>query len=116
VSELPYPFRSPLHLEVTLRSPLGPEWTPRRAHELLTRPRVTTDAGAIITPLRADRLKVAVAPVMPNGGDGGDGGGGGGGDGGGGGGGEEVVRKRKRSGTEMRVEGRRRSVGGGAGE
>lgn len=56
VSTLPFPFTSIKDYEATLRAPVGREFVPEIAHNLLTKPAVTTQLGTIIKPMDKDVL------------------------------------------------------------
>ncbi|KAG4074891.1 hypothetical protein HA402_009316 [Bradysia odoriphaga] len=56
VSNLPFPFTSVKEYEAALRAPVGREFVPEIAHNLLTKPAVTTQLGTIIKPMDRDVL------------------------------------------------------------
>lgn len=56
VSNLPFPFTSVKDYEAALRAPVGREFVPEIAHNLLTKPAVKTQLGTIIEPMDADVL------------------------------------------------------------
>lgn len=56
VSTLPFPFTSVKDYEAALRAPVGREFVPEIAHNLLTKPAVTTQLGTIIKPMNKDVL------------------------------------------------------------
>lgn len=60
VSSLPFPFTSVKQYEAALRAPVGREFVPEIAHNLLTKPAVTTQLGTIIKPMdKGELLKPA---------------------------------------------------------
>ncbi|KAJ6646141.1 U3 small nucleolar RNA-associated protein 14 like A [Pseudolycoriella hygida] len=56
VSSLPFPFTSVKDYEAALRAPVGRDFVPEIAHNLLTKPAVTTKLGTIIKPIDKDVL------------------------------------------------------------
>lgn len=56
VSKLPFPFTSVAEYEASIRAPIGREFVPAGAHQLLTKPAVTTQLGAIIEPMKEEIL------------------------------------------------------------
>lgn len=56
VSNLPFPFTSVKAYEAALRAPVGREFVPEIAHNLLTKPAVTTQLGTVIKPMDKDVL------------------------------------------------------------
>lgn len=56
VSQLPFPFTSVADYEASIRAPIGRDFVPAVAHQLLTRPAVQTQLGAIIQPMSEDVL------------------------------------------------------------
>lgn len=56
VSNLPFPFTSIKDYEAALRAPVGRDFVPEIAHNLLTKPAVTTQLGTIIAPIDKDVL------------------------------------------------------------
>lgn len=56
VSTLPFPFTSVKDYEAALRAPVGREFVPEIAHNLLTKPAVSTQLGTIIQPMGKDVL------------------------------------------------------------
>lgn len=64
VSHLPFPFTSVKDYEASIRAPIGRDFVPALAHQLLTKPAITTKLGAIIEPMTNEILvKRPVAPV-----------------------------------------------------
>lgn len=51
VSQLPFPFTSVADYEASIRAPIGRDFVPAVAHQLMTRPAVQTQLGAIIQPM-----------------------------------------------------------------
>lgn len=56
VSKLPFPFTSVAEYEASIRAPIGRDFVPATAHQLLTKPAVTTQLGAIIEPMKEEML------------------------------------------------------------
>lgn len=56
VAQLPFPFTSVADYEASIRAPLGRDFVPAVAHQLLTKPAVQTQLGAIIAPMHEDML------------------------------------------------------------
>lgn len=50
---VPYPYESREQYERALRMPVGQEWTSRETHQKLTKPRISTQQGVVIDPLKA---------------------------------------------------------------
>lgn len=64
VSALPFPFTSVADYEASIRAPIGRDFVPVMAHQLLTKPAVTTKLGAIIAPMGKEALvKRAAVPL-----------------------------------------------------
>lgn len=64
VSHLPFPFTSVKDYEASIRAPIGRDFVPALAHQLLTKPAITTKLGAIIEPMTNEILvKRPVTPV-----------------------------------------------------
>lgn len=56
VSKLPFPFTSVAEYEASIRAPIGRDFVPAVAHQLLIKPAVTTQLGAIIEPMKEEML------------------------------------------------------------
>lgn len=56
VSKLPFPFTSVAEYEASIRAPIGRDFVPASAHQLLTKPAVSTQLGAIIEPMKEEIL------------------------------------------------------------
>lgn len=56
VSKLPFPFTSVAEYEASIRAPIGRDFVPASAHQLLIKPAVTTQLGAIIEPMKDEIL------------------------------------------------------------
>lgn len=62
VSDLPFPFTSVKNFEASIRAPIGRDFVPATAHQLLTRPAVSTKMGAIIEPISEEMLVKEAPP------------------------------------------------------
>lgn len=56
VSDLPFPFTSVKNFEASIRAPIGKDFIPATAHQLLTRPAICTKMGTIIEPMNEELL------------------------------------------------------------
>ncbi|CAB4252607.1 similar to Saccharomyces cerevisiae YML093W UTP14 Subunit of U3-containing Small Subunit (SSU) processome complex involved in production of 18S rRNA and assembly of small ribosomal subunit [Maudiozyma barnettii] len=52
-SAVPFPFENKEQYERSLRMPLGQQWTSRKSHQNLIKPRIMTKPGEVIDPLKA---------------------------------------------------------------
>lgn len=52
-SDVPFPFENREQYERSLRLPLGQQWTSRKSHQNLIKPRIMTKPGEVIDPLKA---------------------------------------------------------------
>ena len=52
-SAVPFPFENREQYERSLRMPLGQQWTSRKSHQKLIKPRIMTKPGEVIDPLKA---------------------------------------------------------------
>ena len=52
-SAVPFPFENREQYERSLRMPLGQQWTSRKSHQNLIKPRIMTKPGEVIDPLKA---------------------------------------------------------------
>ena len=52
-SAVPFPYENKEQYERSLRMPLGQQWTSRKSHQKLIKPRIMTKPGEVIDPLKA---------------------------------------------------------------